>query len=57
MKASKVLLLLLIGLTFLFIFDYSRGGIHKIGPQFSQIIILPAPAGNIKALDDDWFGK
>ncbi|HOT05793.1 MAG TPA: hypothetical protein PK171_06090 [Atribacter sp.] len=57
MKASKVLLLLLIGLTFLFIFDYSRGGIHKIGPQLSQIIILPAPADNIKALDDDWFGK
>ncbi|NLJ39606.1 MAG: hypothetical protein GX432_12715 [Candidatus Atribacteria bacterium] len=57
MKASRVILLILIGLTFLFVFDYSRGGIHKLGTQLSQLIILPTPAGNIKALDNDWFGK
>lgn len=57
MRASRVLLLILILLTLLFVFDYSRGGIFKIGTQISQLIILPAPVGNIPTLDDHWFGE
>jgi len=57
MRASRVLLLVLIGLTLLFVFDYSRGGIFKIGTQISQLVILPAPVGNIPSLDDHWFGE
>jgi len=58
MKASRVLLLVLMGLSLLFIFDYSRGGVQKIVAQLSQLIILPTPTdGNVQTLDGNWFDE
>ena len=57
MRARRVLLLVLIVLTLLFIFDYSQGGFQKIGTQLSQLIILPTPTGDLKTLDENWFGE
>ena len=57
MKARKMILLILVGLSLLFLYDYSQGGVQKIGAQISRIIILPAPTGGTKLLDEEWLEK
>ncbi|GEM_PF-2673853 len=55
MRFRSIFFIILVILTLIAVVDISRGGLQKIVNEMSQAVILPAPSGGTKALDDNWF--